>query len=75
MIQKQFNSIIKVIRSDSGQQFLSSKMSSFLKSKGCLQQCSCTYNHQQNGIVERKHRFLLETVRALKFQSQVPAYF
>lgn len=30
---------------------------------------------QQNGRVERKHRQLLEIVRALRFQSAVPKHF
>lgn len=75
LISTQFNKSIKVLRSDNGQEFLSSKLVTFLTGKGCIQQFSCPYTPQQNGIVERKHRHLLETARALKFQSHIPACF
>ncbi|KAJ0853260.1 putative RNA-directed DNA polymerase [Helianthus annuus] len=62
----------EVFRSDNGTEFVNSKMSDFCKSKGILHQTSCSYTPQQNGVVERKHRHLLNTARALMFQSNLP---
>lgn len=42
----------------------------FFKKKGFLHQKTCPYTPQQNGVVERKHKHLLETTRALLFQSK-----
>lgn len=50
-------------------------MKQFFQSVGCIQQTTCNYTPQQNGIVERKHKHLLETARTLKFQFQVPVCF
>ncbi|KAJ0534888.1 putative RNA-directed DNA polymerase [Helianthus annuus] len=68
----QFEKKIKVIRSDNGTEFVNNQMNIFCKNKGILHQTSCAYTPQQNGVVERKHRHLLNTARALMFQSNLP---
>lgn len=45
---------------------------SFFQDKGILHQRTCPYIPQQNGIVEKKHKYLLETARALLYQSKLP---
>lgn len=39
--------------------------------KGINHQKTCSDTPQQNGVLERKHRYLLETARALLFQCRV----
>lgn len=50
-------------------------MKSYYHTKGILHQRSCVDTPQQNGVVERKHRHLLETARALSFQANLPSKF
>ncbi|KAL8149308.1 hypothetical protein AgCh_006352 [Apium graveolens] len=69
-VENQFNTSIKTFRSDNAKEFIEGALKSFSESKGILQQSSCVYTLQQYGIPERKHRHLLETARALFFQSK-----
>ncbi|KAJ0509687.1 putative RNA-directed DNA polymerase [Helianthus annuus] len=72
LILTQFEKKIKIIRSDNGTEFVNNQMNLFCKNKGILHQTSCAYTPQQNGVVERKHRHLLNTARALMFQGNLP---
>ena len=72
-VSTQFESHIKIFRSDNGGEFLS--LQSFFKDNGVLFQYSCVYTPQQNGVVERKHRHILQVARALKIQAQLPNQF
>ncbi|KAJ0620998.1 putative RNA-directed DNA polymerase [Helianthus annuus] len=75
LILTQFKKRVKVFRSDNGTEFVNHKMDMFCKSKGILHQTTCAYTPQQNGVVERKHRHLLNLARSLLFQSGVPLSF
>ncbi|CAL8998680.1 unnamed protein product [Prunus brigantina] len=71
--QTQFNTKIKQIRVDNGGEFYS--LRNFFKDHGVIYQRSCVYTPQQNGVVERKHRHLIEMARALLFQAHLPLRF
>ena len=68
LVLTQFNKKVKVIRSDNGTEFLNNKMNEFVETIGIVHQTTCAYTPQQNGIVERKHRHLLNVARSLMFQ-------
>lgn len=44
-------------------------------SLGIVHESSCSHTPQQNGVVKRKRRHILEVARALKFQGVVPIRF
>lgn len=50
-------------------------MHDFYPKEGIVLETSCPHTPQQNGVVERKHRHLLETARALRFQANLPKSF
>ena len=75
MIENQFQQKIKVLRSDSGTEYYNEVLGSLFKKQGIPHQSSCAGMTQQNGIVERKNRHLLEVARALLFQMRVPKFF
>ncbi|XP_070017967.1 uncharacterized protein [Nicotiana sylvestris] len=66
-------SSVKTLRSDNAFELGSSAEAvSFFSSQGIIHQTSCPYTPQQNGVVERKHKHLLETAGSLLFQSKLP---
>ncbi|KAL0411947.1 UNVERIFIED_CONTAM: Retrovirus-related Pol polyprotein from transposon RE2 [Sesamum latifolium] len=70
-----FDRKIKVVRTDNGLEFLSEKCQSFFLDKGIIHHKTCPYSPQQNGVVEREHKHLLQIARALMFQSVLPPKF
>jgi len=68
-IQTEFETGIKVIRSDNGTEFF---MTNFFCNKGIVHQTSCVNTPQQNSIVERNHGHLLNVVRTLMIHSHLP---
>lgn len=47
----------------------------FLATSSIFFQTSCLGTPQQNGKVEHKHQHILNVVRALRFQANLPLYF
>jgi transposase InsO family protein len=72
-VQTQFHVSIANIRVDNGGEFFS--MRDFFKQQETIYQHSCVYTPQQNGVVERKHRHILESARAFRFQAHLPLHF
>ena len=75
LIENQFNTKIKIFRSDNGTEFVNNNFTHFFKNKGILHQTTCINTPEQNGVSERKNRHLLEMTRALLFQMNVPRQY
>jgi transposase InsO family protein len=58
--QNEFGLRIKKIRSDNGTEFKNSQIEDFLEEEGIKHEFSSPYTPQQNGVVERKNRTLLD---------------
>ncbi|XP_070009494.1 uncharacterized protein [Nicotiana sylvestris] len=72
MIERQFNVKVRMIRSNNALELgKGMQEAAFLASEGILHQLSCVATPQHNGIVERKHKHLLEIARGLMFQSKL----
>ncbi|XP_074306538.1 uncharacterized protein LOC141641789 [Silene latifolia] len=74
-VSTQYNATVKVIRSDNGTEFFQDQCKDFFKTEGIIHQRSIVGRPQQNGRVERKHRHLLDTARALRLHSNLPLKF
>ena len=74
-IRTQFNTYIRILRSDNAKKNFSTPLSSFMSSHGILHQSSCAYTPQHNGMAKRKNHHLVETARTLLLHHKVPQCF
>jgi transposase InsO family protein len=63
--QNEFRLRIKKIRSDNGTEFKNSQIEGFLEEECIKHEFSSPYTPQQNGVVERKNRTLLDMARTM----------
>jgi hypothetical protein len=63
--QNEFGLRIKKIRSDNGTEFKNSQIEGFLEEEVIKHEFSSPYTPQQNGVVERKNRTLLDMARTM----------
>jgi transposase InsO family protein len=73
--QNEFILRIKKIRSDNGTKFKNSQIEGFLEEEGIKHEFSSSYTPQQNGVVERKNRTLLDMARTMLDEYKTPAWF
>lgn len=62
LVENIFSSTIKIFRSDGGAEFVNHTFRSYLDTHGIHHQKSSAYTPQQNGVIERKHRHIIEMV-------------
>jgi transposase InsO family protein len=63
--QNEFGLRIKKIRSDNEMEFKNSQIEGFLEEEGIKHEFSSPYTPQQNGVVDRKNRTLMDMARAM----------
>ncbi|KAJ9558522.1 hypothetical protein OSB04_013136 [Centaurea solstitialis] len=66
---------VKKLRSDNGTEFRNAKLQSFLEDVGISHNFSAVRTPQQNEVVERKNRTLVEAARSMMAHSGVPQQF
>jgi hypothetical protein len=73
--QNEFGLRIKKIRSDNGTEFKHSQIEGFLEEDGIKHEFSSPYTPQQNSVVERKNRTLLDLARTMLDEYKTPDRF
>ncbi|KAD5802460.1 hypothetical protein E3N88_13820 [Mikania micrantha] len=74
-VEKQYSFPVKCVRSDNGTEFRNHTLDEFYLSKGIKRQYSIPRTPEQNGVVERKNRTLIEAARTMLADSGLPLTF
>ena len=74
LVQIQYNSQVKVFRSDNAKDYFNNNLSTFFAERGIIHESSCVNTPQQNGVAERKIGHVIATTRALLLHRSVPKY-
>ena len=63
---------IKIIRSDNGGEYTSKEILNFCKDVGIKRELTTPYNPQQNGVAERKYKTILEAMKTMIHDQDLP---
>jgi len=75
LVENQLDSRIKALRTNNGREYLSDLFRQFCDEKGIDRQLTIPGTPQQNGVAERRNRTLLEMVRSMMAQANLPIQF
>ena len=73
--QREFGLPIKKMRSDNGTKFKNTLVEEFLDEEGIKHEFSTPYTPQQNDVVEKNNRALIDMVRTMLDEYKIPNLF
>ena len=65
---------IKTLRSENGGEYTSKEFEAFCKDVGIKRELTTPYNHQQNVVVERNNRTIMEAVKTMIHDQDIPMH-
>ncbi|GKE53982.1 retrovirus-related pol polyprotein from transposon TNT 1-94 [Tanacetum coccineum] len=74
MIQVRLNATIRNIRTDNDTEFVNQTLRDYYEEVGISHQTSVAHTLQQNGVVERRNRTLVEAARTMLIFSKAPLF-
>ncbi|GJT74032.1 retrovirus-related pol polyprotein from transposon TNT 1-94 [Tanacetum coccineum] len=75
MIQRNLQASVISVRTDRGIEFLNKTLNAFFKEEGIEHQTSTPRTPEQNGVVERGNRTLVEAAQTMLSASKLPLFF
>jgi transposase InsO family protein len=66
---------VKILRTDRGREYLSDLFKGYCEEKGIKRHLTVPHTPQQNGVAERRNRTLLDMVRSMMAQANLPISF
>ncbi|GJY96346.1 retrovirus-related pol polyprotein from transposon TNT 1-94 [Tanacetum coccineum] len=74
MIQVRLNAIVRNIRTDNETEFVNQTLHSYYESVSISHETSLARSPQQNGVVERQNRTLVEAARTMLIYAKAPLF-
>ncbi|GJT73272.1 retrovirus-related pol polyprotein from transposon TNT 1-94 [Tanacetum coccineum] len=74
MIQVRLNATVRNIRTDNGTEFVNQTLRDYYEQVGISHETSVARTPQQNGVVERRNRTLVEAARTMLIFAQAPLF-
>ena len=75
MVERSTGRKLKAIRTDNGGEFTSKESEAHLTEEGVHHELTVPKNPEQNGVVERMNRTLVETARSMLINANLPHRF
>ena len=75
MVKTQYSTNIQILHTDNGKEYFNKILGEYLNKNRIVHQSSYSNTPQQNGIIERKNKHLLEVARSIMFTTKTPKFF
>nr|GFB90328.1 hypothetical protein [Tanacetum cinerariifolium] len=75
LIQRGLQAQVRVVRTDKGTEFLNQALYAYFAAEGIQHQTSVARTPEQNGVVERRNRTLVEASRTMLSTAKAPLFF
>ena len=75
LVEKESGATIGCLRTDRGGEFTSNEFREFGENHGIKRRLTAAFTPQQNGVAERKNRTIMNAVRTVLNERQVPKVF
>nr|GFB26881.1 integrase, catalytic region, zinc finger, CCHC-type, peptidase aspartic, catalytic [Tanacetum cinerariifolium] len=75
LVQRGLQAKVRIVRTDKGTEFLNQTLHAYFAAEGILHQTSVARTPEQNDVVERQNRTLVEAARTMLSATKVPLFF
>nr|GEV17800.1 reverse transcriptase domain-containing protein [Tanacetum cinerariifolium] len=75
LVQRGLHAQVRIVRTDKGTEFVNKTLHAYFASERILYQTSVARTPEQNGVVERRNRTLVEAARTMLSAAKVPLFF
>nr|GEV42661.1 retrovirus-related Pol polyprotein from transposon TNT 1-94 [Tanacetum cinerariifolium] len=75
LVQSGLQAQVRIVRTDKGTKFLNQTLHAYFAVEGILHQTSVARTPEQNGVVKRRNRTLVEATRTMLSVAKVPLFF